>query len=70
MRYNLLDARLVLDILAKLRLIDPQGRMVKELRLVTGTSVIDVRPFASGAYVAEVRGDDGSLLPRSTVVLE
>jgi hypothetical protein len=55
---------------ATLRLYDAEGRLTHERRLVTGVNAIDVRGFVRSAYVVEMTGNDGSVLHRSTVVLE
>lgn len=55
---------------AQLRMIDAEGRVVKQLRLVMGVNTIAVAGQARGTYVIEVKGDDGRTLHRSTVVLE
>lgn len=55
---------------ANLRLIDTEGRPARSMRLVTGTNTIDTNGLARGAYAIEVKGIDGRLLYRNTVVLE
>ncbi len=55
---------------ARFTLRDASGRAATEVRLTKGVTSVNIGSFARGAYVAEVRGLDGRLLHRSTVVLE
>jgi len=51
-------------------LIDPQGRAMMTQRLVVGANDMDVRHFARGMFIIEVRDARGGVLHRSPILLQ